>query len=95
MAEEFTRWDVTEYLNSVRDACGYLAACLEEEPGDGSLLRAALGDIARANDMGRFELECEPGKEGLLQALAENGNLSYATVLKIAHTLGLQLRITA
>ena len=95
MPEEFTKWDVTEYLNSVRDACGYLAACLEEDPGDGILLRAALADIARAEDMGRFELDFEPGEEGMLQALGENGNLSYATVLKIAQTLGLQLRITA
>ena len=95
MPEEFTKWDVTDHLNSVRDACGYLAACLEEDAGDGLLLRAALGDIARAKDMGRFELDFEPGEEGMLQALAENGNLSYATVLKIAHVLGLQLRITA
>ena len=95
MPEEYTKWDVTEYLNSVRDACGYLAACLEEEQGDGILLRAALDDIARAKDMGRFELDFEPGKEGLLQALAENGNLSYATVLEIARMMGMQLRITA
>ena len=95
MPEEFTKWDVTEYLNSPGDACGYLAACLEDEPGDGSLLRAALADIVRAKDMGRFELEYDPNCEGVLQALAENGNLSYATVLKIAHTLGMQLRITA
>ena len=94
MPEEFTKWDVTEYLNSVSDACGYLAACLEEDSGDGSLLRAAIGDIARAADMGRIELEFDAGEEGMLTALAENGNLSYAMVLKIAQTLGMQLRIT-
>ena len=96
MSEEYTKWDVTEYLNSLRDACGYLSACLEEEPGDGSLLRAALSDIVRAKEMGRFELELEfePSDEGVLQALAENGNLSYATVLEIARMMGLQLRIT-
>ena len=95
MSEEFTKWDVTEYLNSLNDACGYLTACLEEEPGDGSLLRAALGDIVRAKEMGRIELDFDPGDEGVLQALAEKGNLSYATVLEIARMMGLQLRITA
>ena len=95
MPEEYTKWDVTEYLNSLRDACGYLSACLEEEPGDGSLLRAALSDIVRAKEMGRLELEFDPSDEGVLQALAENGNLSYATVLEIARTMGMQLRITA
>ena len=94
MPEKFTRWDVTEYLNSRQDACGYLKACLEEEPGDGSLLRLALSDIVRAKEMGRFELDFEASDEGLLQALAENGNLSYATVLDIARALGMQLRIT-
>ena len=95
MTEEYTRWDVTEYLNSVRDACGYLAACPEEAPGDAALLRLALSDIARAIDAGRIDLEFEPGEEGLLQALAESGNLSYATVQELARLLGLQLRITA
>ncbi len=94
MPEKFTRWDVTEYLNSRQDACGYLKACLEEEPGDGSLLRLALSDIVRAKEMGRFELDFEASDEGLLQVLAENGNLSYATVLDIARALGMQLRIT-
>lgn len=95
MPEKFARWDVTEYLNSREDACGYLEACLEEDPGDGSLLRAALGDIARAKEMGRFELDFVKGDEGVLQSLAENGNLTYAKVMKIARALGMQLRITA
>ena len=95
MPEKFREWDVVNYLDSVRDACGYLKACLEEEPGDGSLLRAALSDIARAKKMGRLELDFEASDEGLLQALAENGNLSYSTVLEITRGLGMQLRIIA
>ena len=97
MTEEFTKWDVTEHLNSLRDACGSLAACLEEETGDGSLLRLALSDIVKAKEMGRFslDLDLDPSDEKVLQALAENGNLSYATVLKIARLMGMQLRITA
>ena len=54
MPENYTRWDVTEYLNSPQDACGYLSACLAEAPGDAALLRAALSDIARAKDAGRI-----------------------------------------
>lgn len=95
MAEEFTKWDATEHLRSVERACGLLEACLEESPGDGGLIRAALGKIAQAKEKGRLDLEFEPGEEGLLQALAETGNLSYATVQELARLLGLQLRITA
>ncbi len=95
MPEKYTRWDVTEYLRTIEDACGYLEACLEESPGDGNLLRAALGKIAQAKDMGRLDLEFKAGDEGLLQALAESGNLSYATVLEITRALGMKLHITA
>ena len=95
MPEKFREWDVVNYLDSVRDACGYLEACLEEEPGDQSLLRLALSDIARAKEKGKFDLDIGKSDEELLQALAENGNLSYATVLEITRGLGMQLRITA
>ena len=95
MPENYKKWDVTEYLRTHQDACGYLEACLQESPGDAALLRAALGKISQAKDMGRLTLESDPGDQALLQALAETGNLSYATVLEIARALGMQLRITA
>ncbi len=95
MPETYREWDVVNYLDSVRDACGYLAACLEEEPGDGSLLRLALSDIARAKEIGKFDLDIGKSDEELLQSLAENGNLSFATVMAIARAMGMQLQITA
>ena len=95
MPEKFTKWDATEHLRTVECACGLLEACLEESPGDGNLIRAALGKIAQAKEKGRLHLEFEPGEAALLQTLAENGNLSYATVQELARLLGLQLRITA
>lgn len=49
MAETFTKWDVTEHLGTKEDVRLYLEACFEEDPGDGSLIRAALNDVARAS----------------------------------------------
>ena len=95
MPESYKKWDVTEYLNSPQDACGYLEVCLQESPGDAVLLRAALGKISQAKAMGGLTLESDPGDQALLQALAETGNLSYSTVMEIARVLGMQLRITA
>ena len=46
MSEAFSKWDVTEHLHSPEDARLYLEACAKEDPGDGSLIRAALNDIA-------------------------------------------------
>ena len=51
MTESFTKWDVTEHLRTHEDARLYLEACAEEDPGDGSLICAALNDIARAGNM--------------------------------------------
>ena len=48
MTEAFTKWDVTQHLRTREDVRLYLEACAEEDPGDGSLIRAALSDVARA-----------------------------------------------
>lgn len=95
MPEKYTNWDVVDYLESVRDAGGYLEACLEEAPEDIDFLRLALSDVTRAKGTGKFELDIGDSDEELLQALVETGHLSHATALEIARALGMQLCITA
>ena len=51
MPETFTRWDAAKHLRTKEDVRLYIEACAEEDPGDGSLIRAALNDIARALGM--------------------------------------------
>ncbi len=94
MAETFTRWDVADHLQSKEDVRLYLEACAEEDPGDGSLIRAALNDIARAQNMSRLAREIGMTREGLYKALSEKGNPSFATVMRITRALGMQLRIS-
>ena len=94
MAETFTRWDITEHLQTKEDACLYLEAAVDEDPGDGSLVRAALNDIARARNMTHLAREAGMTREGLYKALSENGNPSFTTVLRITRALGMKLRIT-
>ena len=95
MTEAFTKWDVTEHLRTREDARLYLEACADEDPGDGSLVRAALNDIARAGNMSQLARDAGMSREGLYKALSEDGNPSFATVTRIARALGLQVRITA
>lgn len=95
MTERFTKWDAAEHLRTREDARLYLDACAEEDPGDGSLIRAALNDVARAGNVSGLAREAGMSREGLYKALATNGNPSFATVLRITKALGLQLRITA
>ena len=94
MTEAFSSWDVTEHLRTREGARLYLEACAEEDPGDGSLIRAALNDIARAGNMSRLARDAGMSREGLYKALSEDGNPSFATVLRIARALGMQVRIT-
>lgn len=72
----------------------YLEACAEEDLGDGSLIRAALNDIVRAGDMSRLAREIGMSREGLYKALSQDGNPTFATVMRITRALGMQLRIT-
>ena len=95
MSEKFTRWDAAEHLRTPEDARLYLEACAEEDPGDGSLIRAALNDIARSGNMSRLAREIGMSREGLYKALSDNGNPSFATVMRITRALGMHVRITA
>ena len=94
MTETFTKWDVTEQLQTREDVRLYLEACAEEDPGDGSLIRAALNDIVRAGNMSRLAREIGMSREGLYKALSQDGNPTFATVMRITRALGMQLRIT-
>ena len=95
MTKSFTKWDVAEHLHTQKDARLYLEACAEEDPGDGSLICAALNDIARAGNMSRLAREAGMSRKGLYKALSEDGNPTFATVMRITRALGMHLRITA
>jgi probable addiction module antidote protein len=91
MGEKFSRWDVADYLESEEDMALYLDACLQEDPGDGSLIRAALGDIARARGMTQLAHDTGLTREGLYKALSAEGNPSFSTIIKVIRALGVTL----
>jgi len=95
MTEKFSRWDATDYLDTEEDMALYLDACLEEDPGDGSLIRSALGDIARARGMTQLAHDTGLTREGLYKALSTTGNPEFATILKVVRALGLQFHVQA
>lgn len=92
MKEKFTRWDATDHLRAEADQTAYLNACLEDDPGDGSLVRAALGDIARARGMSNVARATGISREGLYRALSTDGNPEFATVMRVMRALGVHLR---
>ena len=94
MPETFTPWNAANYLRTPEEARLYLEACSLEDPGDGSLISAALSDIARSGSVNRIAKEMGMSREGLHKALSEKGDISFATVMQIARALGMQVRIT-
>ncbi len=95
MSEQFSRWDPVDHLQSEEDMAMYLDACLEEDPGDGSVVRAALNDIARAQGMTQLAKATGITREGLYKALSPTGNPEFSTILKVIKALKIKLHASA
>lgn len=89
------RYDVAQHLRTPAELAAYLDAWFDEAPDDGAGIARALGDIARAKGMAQVAKETGLSRESLYRALSENGNPSFATVLKVAKVLGVRLHAQA
>lgn len=94
MAEKYSRWDSADYLKTEEDINDYFDICVEEDPGDGSLIRHALGAIARARGMTQLAKDSGLAREGLYKALSADGNPEFATIMKVIKALGLKLHVS-
>lgn len=88
-------YDIAEQLRTPAEMAAYLDAWLSEAPDDAAGIARALGDIARARGMSQVARAAGLSRESLYKALSENGNPSFATVLKVARALGVRLHAEA
>lgn len=93
--ETFAPFDSADYLNTFQDVAAYLEAVLEESEDDPQVIAAALGAIARSRNLSQIAREVGMSREGLYKALSSDGNPTLATVVKVAHALGLRLHFEA
>ena len=91
MSVNLTRFDPADYLLSEEDMAAYLAECAAGD--DPALIAHALGAIARARNLSQLARETGMTRAGLSRALAHDGNPSFATISKVAKTLGLKVSI--
>ena len=84
-------WDAADHLNTPEDIAAYLEAAFED--GDPQLIAAALGDAARSTGMTNIASTSGLGRESLHKALSSEGNPTFASVLKVIQSLGLQLSV--
>lgn len=94
MALKLNKWDSAQHLQTRQDVALYLDACLAEGGNDAAFIAKALGNVARSHGMTQIAAETGLGRESLYKALSGDGNPSFETILKVIHSLGLELRIT-
>ena len=86
-----SKYDVADHLRTPAEMAAYLDAWLTDAPDDAAGIARALGDIARAKGMTQVAKEAGLSRESLYRALSEDGNPSFATILKVARALGVRL----
>ena len=84
-----TRFDATEYLDTVARQAAYITAAFET--GDPAFVRDALGVVARARGMAKIAKTAELNRESLYRAFGETGNPEFSTVMRVLDALGLTL----
>jgi probable addiction module antidote protein len=90
MAEKFARFDAADYLHGEAEITAYLDAAAAD--GDPALLVSALGTVARARNISQLARDTGLTREGISKALSPNGNPAFATVVKVAHALGMRVK---
>ncbi|MBY0265984.1 MAG: putative addiction module antidote protein [Burkholderiales bacterium] len=88
-------YDVAAQLRTPEEMAAYLDAWLSDFPEDAAGIARALGDIARAKGMTQVAKATGLSRESLYRALSEDGNPSFATVLRVARALGVKLHAAA
>ena len=81
-------YDVAEQLRTPGEMAAYLDAWFTEAPDD-------IAGIARAKGMAQVAREAGLSRDSLYRALSENGNPSFATMLKVTTALGVRLHAEA
>ena len=93
MTEEYREFDAADYIRTEEDVRGLLRAAVDEDPGDGAVIRAALKHVARSQNMSALARDTGLNRGNLYEALSEGGNPTLATLLKITNALGLRLSL--
>jgi probable addiction module antidote protein len=88
---KLNEFDPLDYLKTEEDCRLALVAAYEEDPGDGSLIAATLGDIAKARGMSQLAKETGLSRENLYRSLSGKGRPEFATILKVSKALGFNM----
>lgn len=87
LSKEF---DIQDYLiNTEKDSKAFFKACIEKDPGDGSLARRALGELAKARGVAQLAKETGLSRQTLYEAFRPEGSPKSETIFRISEALKL------
>lgn len=89
MSEKLSRFDAAQWLDSEEMISEYLSQVLAD--GDAEEVLLAIGHIARARGMTQVARDTGLGRESLYKAFAPGAKPRFDTVLKVIHSLGIDL----
>lgn len=83
-------FDIQDYLiNKENNPKAFFNVCVEEDPGDGSLVRRALGELAEAKGVVQLAKETGLSKQCLCRALSSNRSPKFETIFRISNAFKL------
>lgn len=89
LAKEF---DIQDFLiNTENNPQAFFKACVDEDPGDGSLVRRALGEMVKAKGMVQLARETGLSRKSLYKALSPEGSPKFETIFRISKALKLTI----
>jgi probable addiction module antidote protein len=86
-------FDASEFLDNEELIAEYLTAALEDENPD--VFLTAVGNVAKAKGMSAIAESTGLGRESLYKAMAPGAKPRYDTVLKVLHSLGVKVTVSA
>ncbi len=86
-------FDSSEFLTDDETIAEYLTAALEDQNPD--VFLTAVGQVAKARGMAEIAREAGLGRESLYKALLPGAKPRYDTVLKVLHSLGVKIVVSA
>ncbi len=90
---QVTEFDPSAFLDNDEVVAENLTAALED--GNPEVFLAAVGHVAKARGMTAIAKDAELGRESLYKAFAPGAKPRYDTVLKVLHSLGVKLNVSA
>ncbi len=88
---DYDSWMLGE-LTDPRLAASYINAAMSEDP---SLLKVALGNVAKAHSMKKIAKEVGVARESLYTSLSECGNPTLSNLIAILKAVGLAMEVVA